>query len=168
MRVFLFFLFLLFVVSCNNKASNPSENDSTRIRQIPVDSSDVSIEELTREEFYVWKVDSEAKTLRKNPKLADATLGIDTLIAGLNELYPKIKLEKVRQSNDTLYTQIKEASYLTEQMGSAGSEQYIAQAVLNLTSAKGVKFVRIDFEFGSHAMPDVWTKESFKDYKVVQ
>ncbi|RYF84325.1 MAG: hypothetical protein EON98_09525 [Chitinophagaceae bacterium] len=83
-------------------------------------------------------------------------------------MYPNIRLEKVKQSNDTLYTQIKNANYLTEQMGSAGSEQYIAQAVLNLTSAPGVKYVRIDFEVGSHAMPDVWSKENFKDFKEVE
>ncbi|HUC82265.1 MAG TPA: hypothetical protein VMR70_15275, partial [Flavisolibacter sp.] len=115
-----------------------------------------------------WKVDADQKTIRQNPKLVQPVLSVDTLIAGLNEMYPKVKLEKVKQSNDTLYTQIKEADVLTEQMGSAGSEQYIAQAVLNLTSAKGVKFVRIDFEMGSHAMPDTWSKENFKGYKVVQ
>jgi hypothetical protein len=168
MRIFFSLLLLAMIFSCNNSANNNGDADSTRIRELPVDSTEATVEELTEEDYYIWKVDSEEKTLRKNPKLEDASLGVDTLIIGLNEMYPKIRLEKVKLSNDTLYTQIKEADVLTEQMGSAGSEAYIAQAVLNLTAAKGVNFVRIDFEMGSHAMPDVWSKESFKDYKVVQ
>ena len=168
MRIILTILLLGFLVSCNNSADKNDTDDSTRLRDLPVDSSEADVEELSPEDFYVWKVDSDGKTMRQNPKPAAAALGVDTLIAGLNEMYPKVKLEKVKQSNDTLYTQIKEADVLTEQMGSAGSEQYIAQAILNLTSAKGIKYVRIDFEEGSHAMPDVWSKENFKDYKVVQ
>ena len=168
MRIFFAVLILALLFSCSNNADNKTEDDSTRIREIPVDSTEADIEELSKEDYYIWKVDNEEKTIRKNPKLGDDVLGVDTLIIGLNEMYPKIKLEKVKQSNDTLYTQIKEADYLTEQMGSAGSEAYLAQAVLNLTAAPGVNYVRIDFEMGSHAMPDVWSKQSFKNYKTVE
>ena len=168
MRIIFSILFITMLASCTNNANNKTENDSTRIREIPADSTEVSIEELDEEDFYVWKVDAEGKTIRKNPKLSDASLGVDTLIIGLNEMYPNVKLEKVKLSHDTLYTQIKNSDYLTERMGSAGPEAYIAQAVLNLTTAQGVKFVRIDFEMGSHAMRDTWSKENFKDYKPVQ
>ena len=166
MRIFI--ILCLFVLSaCNNSADQESKKDSAHLLY-PVDSNDVDIVELDKEDFYNWKVDNEEKTIRKNPKLGDDVLGVDTLIIGLNELYPRVQLEKVKLSNDTLYTRIKNADFLTEQMGSSGSEQYIAQAVLNLTSANGVKYVRIDFEMGSHAMPGVWSKEDFKDYKEMQ
>ena len=166
MRIFI--ILCLFVLSaCNNSADQESKKDSAHLLY-PVDSNDVDIVELGKEDFYNWKVDNEEKTIRKNPKLGDDVLGVDTLIIGLNELYPRVQLEKVKLSNDTLYTRIKNADFLTEQMGSSGSEQYIAQAVLNLTSANGVKYVRIDFEMGSHAMPGVWSKEDFKDYKEMQ
>lgn len=168
MRTIALIILVTVFVSCNNSADKNDSGDSTRLRDIPVDSSEADVEELSKEEFYVWQVDSDGKTIRQNPKLTEAVLGVDSLITGLNTMYPNVQLEKVKQSNDTLYTQIKQADYLTEQMGSAGSEQYIAQAVLNLTSAKGVKYVRIDFEEGSHAMPDVWSKESFKDYKIIR
>ena len=166
MRIFI--ILCLFVLSaCNNSADQESKKDSAHLLY-PVDSNDVDIVELGKEDFYNWKVDNEEKTVQKNPKLGDDVLGVDTLIIGLNELYPRVQLEKVKLSNDTLYTRIKNADFLTEQMGSSGSEQYIAQAVLNLTSANGVKYVRIDFEMGSHAMPGVWSKEDFKDYKEMQ
>lgn len=168
MRIFFSFLLLTLLFACSNDANETSDADSTRLRDIPIDASEADIEELTPADYYVWKVNADDKTIHQNPKLTQPTLGVDTLIAGLNEMYPKVKLEKVKQSNDTLYTQIREANVLTEQMGSAGSAQYLAQAVLNLTSAKGVNFVKIDFEMGSHAMPDVWSKDSFKEYKQVQ
>ena len=168
MRVVFSLLLLCFLFSCSNNADDKSANDSARLREIPADSSETEIVELGKKDFYTWQVNSDEKTIKKNPKLGDDVLSADTLLIGLNEMYSNIRLEKVKQSNDTLYTLIKNANYLTEQMGSAGSEQYIAQAVLNLTSAPGVKYVRIDFEVGSHAMPDVWSKENFKDFKEVE
>src|SRR5215218_1824135 len=167
MRIFFSILLLASFFSCNNNSNNTTVNDSTDIVELPDDSSEADIIELGKEDFYVWKVDNDKKTIKRNPLITTPYLNTDTLIIGLNEMYPQIKLEKLKQSNDTLYTQIKDADYLTEQMGSAGSEAYFAQAVLNLTAAKGINFVRIDFEMGSHAMPDVWGKNSFKDYKVV-
>lgn len=168
MRIFFSFFFLGILISCGNNANDKSIDDSTRIRQLPVDSNDVDIVELSKEDLYTWKVNSDEKTIRKNQKLGDDVLSVDTLIIGLNEMNSNVQLEKIKQSNDTLYMQIKNANFLTEQMGSAGSEAYIAQAVLNLTSANGVKYVKIDFEPGSHAMPDVWSKENFKEYNEVQ
>jgi hypothetical protein len=168
MRNIFIFLLVTVVWACNSNTRSTTEADTTKIRELPADDDEVTVDELTKEDFYVWKVDIDNKTVHKNPKLKTETLGIDTLITGLNEMYPRVKLEKLKQGHDTLYTQIREADVLTEQMGSAGSEAYIAQAVLNLTSAKGIRYLRIDFEMGSHASPDVWSKEDFKDYKPVQ
>lgn len=168
MRILFSILLLALISSCSNNANEKAADDSTRIREIPVDSNDVDIAELSKEDFYIWKVNSEEKTISKNPKLGDDVLSVDTLIIGLNEMHPKVKLKKIKQSNDTLYTQIKNADFLTEQMGSAGSEAYIAQAVLNLTSAAGVNYVKIDFEMGSHAMPGAWSRKNFTEYKEVQ
>lgn len=168
MRIILSVLLLLFIFSCSNNANDKTADDSLRLREIPVDSNDVDIVELGKEDFYNWKVNSEEKTISKNPKLGDDVLSVDTILVGLNEMHPKVKLEKIKLSHDTLYTQIKEADFLTDQMGSAGSEAYLAQAVLNLTSAPGVKYVKIDFEMGSHAMPGIWSRENFKNYKEVQ
>jgi hypothetical protein len=168
MRPLSILLFSFILASCNNNAKQTGEDDSTRLREMPADSSDVSIEELSKEDFYVWKVDSDQKTIQKNPRLTATSMGVDTLIIGLNEMYPNIQLDKIKLSNDTLYTEIKNSGYLTERMGSSGAELYIAQAIINLTSVPGINFVKIDFEMGSHATPDVWSKDDFKDYKEVQ
>src|SRR5215204_99200 len=168
MRILFVIPCLLFIFSCSNSGNDKTANDSAHGGELPDDSSEADIIELGKEDFYVWKVDNDKKTIKRNPLITTPYLNTDTLIIGLNEMFPKIKLEKLKQSNDTLYTQIKDASFLTEQMGSSGAEFYIAQAVLNLTSVKGVKYVGVDFEMGSHASPDVWSRENFKDYKEIQ
>ena len=168
MRILFFMLCLACIFSCSNNANDKAISDSARLRDLLGDSSEENIIELGKEDFYVWQVDNDKKTIKRNPAITDQYLNADTLIIGLNEKFPKIKLEKLKQSNDTLYTEIKDATFLTEQMGSSGAEFYIAQAVLNLTSVTGVKYVSINFEMGSHATPDVWSRAKFEDYKEIQ
>jgi len=166
-RQLLLMFFIIVITSCNNNADQAGDSDTTRLPDIQADP-DVSIEEINKEDFYVWQVDNENKTKSLNPNLKEEYLQADTLITGLNEMFPRIKLEKVKVSNDTLYTMIKDSEHLTERMGSSGSELYIAQAIINLTAVPGINYVKIDFEEGSHASPDVWSKENFKDYKELQ
>ncbi|WP_162944956.1 hypothetical protein [Flavisolibacter nicotianae] len=169
-RVFLLALPVL-LWACGNKADKTAANDSSKTVVGEQDTTDVPESELPptdRQSYYIWMADTEAKTKKQNPVVHPSFYNVDTLITGLNEMYPQIRLEKSRIGHDTLYTKIANATYLTEQMGSAGSEQYIAQAVLNLTAVQGINFVRIDFEEGSHASPDVWSKNSFSDYKEVK
>ena len=168
MRILISILCLALIFSCSNSANDKAINDSARSHELPDDSNEADVIELSKEDFYVWQVDNDKKTIKRNPRITDHYLNADTLIIGLNEKFPKIKLEKLKQSNDTLYTQIKDATFLTEQMGSSGAEFYIAQAVLNLTAVTGVKYVSIDFEMGSHATPDVWSRAKFEDYKEIQ
>lgn len=167
MRYSFLIAFLVVLVSCTNNANDTSATDTTNVNGGELRTSELAEQEqkMKREQYYIWEVDADKKTITKNPQLQPEFFDVDTLIAGLNEMYPEVKLEKVSITNDTLYTQIKDASYLTNQMGSLGAEQYIAQAVINLTSVEGIKFVRIDFTIGSHASPDVWSRESFAAYK---
>ena len=164
-------LLLLALLSCENNANNKAATDSTEnINPAAADTAALGPElpVTDRRLYFLWEVDADQKTKRKNQQAKQAYYNVDTLITGLNEQYPQIRLEKKRLSNDTLYTGIKDAQYLTEQMGSTGSEQYIAQAVLNLTAVPGINYVRIDFPEGSHASPDVWSRKSFSDYKEVK
>ena len=67
MRIIFSILFITMLASCTNNANNKTENDSARIREIPADSTEVSIEELDEEDFYVWKVDAEGKNDTQKP-----------------------------------------------------------------------------------------------------
>jgi anionic cell wall polymer biosynthesis LytR-Cps2A-Psr (LCP) family protein len=168
MRPFFLLLLFAFLFSCTNNAGEKNKADTSKIVSHPDTAKATETEAVDKNQFYIWEVDSERKTKTKNPQLRPEYYNVDTLIMGLNAKYPNIRLEKTDIGHDTLYTKIQDAQYLTEQMGSAGSEQYIAQAVVNLTSVKGVNYVRIDFEEGSHASPDVWSNSSFGDYREVK
>jgi hypothetical protein len=123
---------------------------------------------VSKEQFYIWEVDADKKTKQLNPQLQPEYFNVDTVIMGLNERFPQVQLERRKIGHDTLYAEIKNAEFLTERMGSFGAEHYIAMAVLNLTSANGINFVRIDFTEGSHASPDVWSRQNFAAYKEVE
>lgn len=122
---------------------------------------------LSSEEMYAWSVDMDSMRVRKNDNLPENYFQADSLIKGLNSQYPEIQLEKVRQSNDTLYTRIPDADHLTQRMGSSGPEAYFAALYFNLTAVPGIRYVRVDMQEGDHAGPGVYGPDSFKDYKVV-
>lgn len=165
------FLFLLAAVtSCTNDAGEATTaDDAIKKADIELKEAELTPEQVAgiKTQYFVWEIDADKKTIRKNPFLQPHYFNVDTLIAGLNAIYPEVLLSKKGMGHDTLYTEIKNAAYLTERMGSLGAEQYIAQAILNLTAIDGVKYVRIDFKEGSHAAPDVWSRERFADYQEV-
>ncbi|HET6243768.1 MAG TPA: hypothetical protein VFF35_04530 [Bacteroidia bacterium] len=116
---------------------------------------------------YVWLVDFDKKTKTKYPKLKQGYLNVDTLINGLNQTYPNIILNKIKISGDTLFMEIKDSEYLGERIGSNGAFDYLADAVINLTSVNNINFVKIDFDDGSHISPGIWSKREYGNYKEV-
>jgi len=116
---------------------------------------------------YVWTVDFDKKTKTRNPNFKQEYLNVDTLIDGLNQRHTNIILEKTKISGDTLFTEIKDSEYLGERIGSYGAFAYIADVVINLTSVENIKFVKIDFEDGSHISHGTWSKKEFGKYKQV-
>lgn len=158
-------------------ASCGNSNDETKINDVdspgiadtiytPISSPTASYEVIGPKGYYVWDVNVEKKTLKKNPAIV--TADIDSIISGLNNQYENILLEKVVLRKDTLHLKISNSEYLTNQMGSGGSDQYIAQAVINLVSVPGIKYVHIDFKEGSHAAPDTWSRKNFPGYIIIQ
>jgi hypothetical protein len=168
MKNFYLFCLLVSVMSCTSNTGNASlDEGDTAAAAAQFRTPELAEQEqkMKRQQYFIWQVDADKKVLLKNPQLQPEFFNVDTLIAGLNEMFPEIRLEKIRLSNDTLYTEIKDASFLTERSGSLGAEQYIAQAVINLTSVEGIRYVRIDFPEGSHASPDVFSRDQFAVYK---
>ena len=164
-----FFLF----ASCSNNSNDTDETgiDSSKIADTTYTAfakPDSNYEVVNESGYYIWDVDAEKKTLKKNPVIETATANIDSVISGLNRQYENILLEKVSMQNETLNLKIADSDYLTNQIGSSGAAQYIAQAVINLTSVPGVKYVHIDFKMGSHATPDTWSRKDFPGYIIVQ
>lgn len=83
------------------------------------------------------------------------------ILASINDEYPEIRLDFLRISHDTAFLKIDDAHYLTQQMGSTGSQMYIAGLVYNLTENPDVHFVNMNFEEGDHAQPGTFSRETF-------
>lgn len=128
-------------------------------------SSDSEAEALSAPEINMWNIDQDSiGNLTKAQILAPDvdTLSPDVILRYLNNNNPGIKLEYNKQSGDTLFLKIPDATFLTQQMGSSGPEVYFAEVVYNCTEIPGIKFINLDFKEGDHAEPGTFNRESFK------
>ena len=150
-----YLIVLFFVLTACNANDEPEEVAEVEVPTV-----------LNPEEMYAWSVEADSMQVIRNTDLPENYLNADSLIRGLNSQYPEIQLQKVRQSNDTLYTRIPNAEFLTQRMGSSGPEMYFATLYFNLTAVPGVRYVNVDLEEGDHAGPGVYGPDDFKDYKV--
>lgn len=147
----LLFISLLFA-NCNNKADQPgSDADTTNTMRL----------------VYSWQSTLNDSTGRLEMKRVEAA-GPDSLspaavVTYLNTLNSNVQLALVKTSNDTVYLNIPDAMYLTQQMGSTGPTMYLANVVYNLTEIPGIQYVTLEFEEGDHASPGTLKRESFKD-----
>ena len=172
MKPFVLVLSFLFF-ACNDTSTELKSIDNDTTRQIINNDTSQKITipdtyKITGTILYVWLVDFDNKTKKKNPKFKSEYLNVDTLINGLNQLYPNIKLEKVKISGDTLFTRIVDSEYLGERMGTSGAALYLADVIINLTSVDKIKYVKIDFDEGSHATPGIWSANDFNDFKEIR
>ncbi|MBC7866683.1 MAG: hypothetical protein H7X88_04025 [Gloeobacteraceae cyanobacterium ES-bin-316] len=153
--------------SCNN---NAKEEPVTAAAENSTKDSSIYNSSATafnpESKLYVWKT-SPDYTKEINGQYTSAILNADSLIKGLNELNENILLEKIKISGDTIFTEIKDAKYLTDGMGTTGAEIYLADVVLNLTEIPGIRYVNISLQEGSHMQPGTWSKTSFAKYKPV-
>lgn len=79
---------------------------------------------------------------------------------------PKISLRNIEQQ--TANIEITNDQYLTGSMGSSGAQDYLAEVTYTLTENPGIKAVNFIFTEGEHAMPGVYTRESFTGYTIVK
>ncbi len=160
-------LFLLLLAGC---AQNNEKEESPRDQVLKEDTlmqDNTNAGDDPDSKLLIWKVTPDYQKIR-NASASPLVQNADTLIKGLNQLYENVFLEKIKTSGDTIYTVIKDAAYLTEQMGTTGAEIYLADLVLNLTAVAGIKYVNLDLAEGSHMQPGVWSPDNFKKYKEIK
>ena len=87
----------------------------------------------------------------------------ENIIASINQRNPEVQLEYIRTSSDTVYAKIPDATYLTQQMGSAGPGLYFSAVVYSLTEVPHIHYVNIDFKEGDHAEPGTFSRNDFKN-----
>jgi hypothetical protein len=149
-KIFFATLFIA-ALACNNSKDNDSLPDE---------------DSLTMQSFS-WQAtlnDSTGKLeMKKNEGVAPDSLTASSIVAFINRSNPRIRLDWVRNSNDTVYLKIDDAEYLTQQMGSTGPTMYFANVIYNLTEIPGIKWVTVDFAEGDHASPGTYSRDDFKD-----
>jgi spore germination protein GerM len=78
---------------------------------------------------------------------------------------PQVKLTKIK--NDVAFIEVVNAEYLTQRMGSSGAQAYLASVTFTLTENPRIKKVNFIFEEGDHAMPGIYSRQDFSQYKIV-
>lgn len=150
---------LAFFANCNNKkeANKPVIKDT----MAPVELK--SSEKVLADAHYFWAADVGPGGLvmvKIRPAAADSLTAVN-IIAMMNNQYPEIQLHLSKISNDTVFVNIPKSNYLTRQMGTTGSEAYLAEATYNLTEIKDINFVDYKFKEGDHAQPGTFSRTDF-------
>jgi hypothetical protein len=159
MKNYIVLYIIITMFSCNTKQQD---------KQIPVSDSAVSLikkDTLSRisDSHYFWTSELGAGGLvmvKTRPASADS-LTAPIIVAMLNSQYPEITLVLTKISNDTLFIKILRSDYLTQQIGTSGSEAFLAEATYNLTELKDINFVDFKFKEGDHAQPGTFSRTDF-------
>lgn len=161
---------LCFASSCRNETAD-TESDTTA-DSVTTESTEMSVDTpLPNSSLpYAAVFDEETDQLdaQANPDFDRSRLNIDTLTHLLLSNYPQIELKVDGVSNDTIYVQIADAAYLTQQMGSSGAHMYLLEATYAYTELAGIQVVHFDFKEGDHAIPGTYTRKSFEEEKPVR
>ena len=99
--------------------------------------------------------------MQKSDMVKIEDLDINNVAEAINRKYSEIHIASQSQSNDTVFVNIPNATYLTQQSGNMGSEIYMAETTYSFTEIPGVKFVKFNFKEGDHATPGTFKREDF-------
>ena len=112
-----------------------------------------------------WEVNPDSMLMKRQTIFPDSSITIPRIINGLNEKYPQVQVTFLKQSSDTVYIEVPDSDYLGEQMGSAGSSAWFADAVINLCSVPGINYVSFKMDLHSHAGSEVIGRDVYKNWK---
>jgi len=142
--------------ACTGSDKGTNATDSTYQGQTIIDQPDTVL---------FWTIDDYNKTKSQVYKDSLDITDPQTVVNGINFIYPDIHLKYLKMSNDTIYAVIDSAYAFTNDMGSSGASEYLSTVVINLTTLKNVNFVNLNFPEGNHASPGVFAKSDFENYK---
>jgi hypothetical protein len=157
--------FIFIIISCTEtKQVKPVLDDSAK-KAVLADSFENSF--VYNESEAIWGIvidtftgDEELKQLKPVEK---EVLTGETMEKIINKTWPRVQIKYIKASNDTAFITIPESEVLTQQMGSAGAESFMVSTVYSFTEIKGIKYVSFDFEFGDHASPGVYNRNSWDE-----
>lgn len=164
-------ILLFFVASCQNETSDTA-TDTGAVTDSTAASSTMRTEPPSPDPGLpytaVFNDETDQLNAQPNADFDRSRLNVDTLTHLLLISYPQVELEVDRVANDTVYVQIADATYLTQQMGSSGAHMYLLEATYAYTELSGIHVVNFDFTEGDHAIPGAYTRKSFEDEKPIR
>lgn len=152
---------LFLIISCNTEkdvddvTSEPdldSENNSQS--SVVYDPSDAIW-------GYEYNEETEVFELKQLRSIDSNILSGESLEKIINTSWPRIELNFIKISNDTVYVSIPDSRVMTQQMGSAGAESFMVSTTFTFTELNGIHHVSFDFEEGDHAVPGVYDRNSW-------
>ncbi|GEM_PF-382750 len=158
---------VLILFSCRNESR---ENAEKEIQGDPATGIAEDMEAPLPSLPYIAVFDEASEQLEaeKNPEFDRALLTVDAITQALITNYPEINLEVDKVSGDTLFVQVIDARYLTQQMGSSGAQMYILEATYAYTELSGIQVVHFDFAEGDHAVPGNYTRDRFGESHIIR
>lgn len=161
-------LLTIVVFGCNSNEDKNAEviHETTRDTVSASNSAD-SAATIISNPSNLWTVEIQQNTkLEKLKKPVNDSLlesfSPRQIIEALNQNFSDVQLQLKKISHDTIYVSIPDSRKLTQEMGSTGSENYLASAVYNLTELKNVNYVNFEMKEGDHAGPGVFSRGDFK------
>lgn len=164
LRVKFFLLAWSVLILLNGCMSDSSETNSEVADTLSTESN----EGVGNANILPYEVNYNEETGRfsivENPEAETTPLDGKMLTNALKNKYPEIVLRLGDKRNDTLDVYIDDASYLTQDIGTAGANAYMAEATFAFTSLDSIKTVNFIFETGDHASPGAYQRSDFDDF----
>lgn len=158
-RKTIYFASLILLAACHQDTKNAATQQKDTVVAQKTRTKPAEIAETP----WSAKLDTTTQKFTMTPSTAVnmQDLNPENVCKALNKKYPEIIAQFVKQSTDTIFVKISDATYLTQSSGSMGAEIYMAEATYSFTQIPGVNFVNFDFEEGDHAAPGTFKREDF-------
>jgi len=149
------------LVACQ---SEPGKKEQNKEQEVMSSNPKTSEKLLVLPWTAIYNPETGEMELKNNPESDASNLTIQDMVDAINIKYPQILLSHQRKHNDTLDVSIENSNYLTQQIGTAGAQAYLAEATFALTELEGIHAVNFLFKEGDHAVPKTYSRFSFKGF----
>lgn len=160
--------FSLILNACvSDSRQNAQEQDSIVVidsTSVIDTTSDVDLTPPALPYIVVFSEETARFNIIENPDDSGFVPNGDGYVEALNTKYPEINIRMGDQRSDTLDVFIDDATHLTQGMGSAGANSYLAEATYAFSELDSVNVVNFIFKTGDHATSGPYTREFFNDF----
>lgn len=171
MRIKVIFIGLLVLILLGVGCNRSSQREDTQ--QEEPDSGLMDSAQMPEQPFVyrpadaLWEYQLDSTTQDFKPvklrAIAPDSLTAQRVETIVNNTWPNVQINYLQTSADTAYIEIPESLVLTQQMGTAGAKQFLVSTTYSFTELPNVQYVAFDFEEGDHAVPGVYSRDSWGD-----